>query len=266
MLFRSLQPVIRKNDRLGKHTRIDVVVWTYLEVAELDPVNTNLLNCYVHSAMRSPIRGRGGSRRKQLAFGLRATQEATTLRVVAQVRRNETPYPLPGIEVYTKKPSTDPLPKTPEEKVAATKKNPAVKLGETDWRGSLLITRYEMPLRIVYLKNGGQLLRRLPIVPGFETELVCEVPDDDPRLRAESVVRGFHGQIKDLVAQRQILAARIKKYVTAGEVRSEEHTSELQSRSNLVCRLLLEQTSLQLLRITAVCHSGALSSSPTFVI
>src|SRR2546430_12593540 len=27
-----------------------------------------------------------------------------------------------------------------------------------------------------------------------------------------------------------------------GELRSEEHTSELQSQSNLVCRLLLEQT------------------------
>src|SRR5256886_7341508 len=30
-------------------------------------------------------------------------------------------------------------------------------------------------------------------------------------------------------------------YVPAGYVRSEEHTSELQSQSNLVCRLLLEK-------------------------
>src|SRR5690606_41054406 len=30
-------------------------------------------------------------------------------------------------------------------------------------------------------------------------------------------------------------------HVSAGEARSEEHTSELQSRENLVCRLLLEK-------------------------
>ena len=236
-----LRPVIRKNDRLGAPTRIDVVVWTYLQVEDRDKTNPNILNCYVHSAMRSPIRGRGGRRRVQLAFGLRVTHESTMLKIVAQVRRNETSYPLPGIEVYTKKPSSDPLPQTPEEKLAASKKNPAVKLGETDWRGSILITRYEMPVRIVYLKNGGQLLRRLPIVPGFDTELLSEVPDDDPRLQAESVVKGFHGQIKDLVAQRQILAARIKIRLGQGKVEDAKKMlvdfGQLETRSNMAERL-----------------------------
>src|SRR5688572_32741127 len=32
-----------------------------------------------------------------------------------------------------------------------------------------------------------------------------------------------------------------RDYVYVGDVRSEEHTSELQSQSNLVCRLLLEK-------------------------
>src|SRR2546430_8235281 len=32
-----------------------------------------------------------------------------------------------------------------------------------------------------------------------------------------------------------------KKNATPGQLRSEEHTSELQSQSNLVCRLLLEK-------------------------
>jgi len=213
-----LQPIVRKNNRLGVHTRIDVVVWTYLEVEDRNSINPNILNCYVHSAMRSPIRGRGGSRKIQYAFGLRATHESTMLNVVAQVRKNETPYPLPGIEVYSKKPSTDPLPDTDEEKLAAAKKNPAIKLGETDWRGAILVTRYDMPVRIVYLKNGGQLLRRLPIVPGMDTELISDVPDDDPRLQAESAIKGFHSQIKDLVAQRQMYAARIKKRLLEAKI------------------------------------------------
>src|SRR2546427_8994188 len=37
-----------------------------------------------------------------------------------------------------------------------------------------------------------------------------------------------------------VLAAIIKEHLVTGE-RSEEHTSELQSQSNLVCRLLLEK-------------------------
>src|SRR3989442_7431905 len=38
-----------------------------------------------------------------------------------------------------------------------------------------------------------------------------------------------------------ILVLSVKKYPTGNEKRSEEHTSELQSRPHLVCRLLLEK-------------------------
>src|SRR5260221_4308676 len=38
---------------------------------------------------------------------------------------------------------------------------------------------------------------------------------------------------------------RIQQDIEQGERRSEEHTSELQSHSDLVCRLLLEITSIQ---------------------
>src|SRR5687768_17798576 len=38
--------------------------------------------------------------------------------------------------------------------------------------------------------------------------------------------------------------------------RSEEHTSELQSRLHLVCRLLLEKKKAQKLRARAICASG----------
>src|SRR2546430_5965519 len=50
-----------------------------------------------------------------------------------------------------------------------------------------------------------------------------------------------------------------KEHATCGRFRSEEHTSELQSQSNLVCRLLLEKkkkkTSLPL-TIDGVNHSA----------
>src|SRR5436305_11067090 len=41
------------------------------------------------------------------------------------------------------------------------------------------------------------------------------------------------------------LARRLRDIVVAGFVRSEEHTSELQSRPHLVCRLLLEKKKMK---------------------
>src|SRR5690606_41316424 len=43
--------------------------------------------------------------------------------------------------------------------------------------------------------------------------------------------------------QRRAGTGRRRNGCTSGNERSEEHTSELQSRENLVCRLLLETTS-----------------------
>src|SRR5690625_6552475 len=37
---------------------------------------------------------------------------------------------------------------------------------------------------------------------------------------------------------------RLQKYIRQAEARSEEHTSELQSRGHLVCRLLLEKKNI----------------------
>src|SRR2546430_11584366 len=55
--------------------------------------------------------------------------------------------------------------------------------------------------------------------------------------------RGVHDAIGHLAhgAQRLALGADAVEDVAVGRQRSEEHTSELQSQSNLVCRLLLEK-------------------------
>src|SRR5256885_10772825 len=45
----------------------------------------------------------------------------------------------------------------------------------------------------------------------------------------------------DAATARRVRVGRGRLYLRAPEVRSEEHTSELQSPCNLVCRLLLEK-------------------------
>src|SRR5690606_39580027 len=56
----------------------------------------------------------------------------------------------------------------------------------------------------------------------------------EPRARAAP-----HGAGDDAAARFEALAARVRADIAA--YRSEEHTSELQSRENLVCRLLLDK-------------------------
>src|SRR2546430_11218236 len=72
----------------------------------------------------------------------------------------------------------------------------------------------------------------------------------DPELR-KCVFHQFYAEFRDhqftLAAslaysvKADVFRARARHYPSALEARSEEHTSELQSQSNLVCRLLLEK-------------------------
>src|SRR5438034_1706013 len=67
------------------------------------------------------------------------------------------------------------------------------------------------------------------------------------RLIVESPVRTIETNVK---TTELVLAAACKKrkkvfVASTSEVRSEEHTSELQSHSDLVCRLLLEKKNIQ---------------------
>src|SRR3989442_15753991 len=57
----------------------------------------------------------------------------------------------------------------------------------------------------------------------------CRVNVDDPRRYGRRVIAGLHEQRIQLSA----------------DTRSEEHTSELQSRPHLVCRLLLEKKKIR---------------------
>src|SRR2546430_13652586 len=61
---------------------------------------------------------------------------------------------------------------------------------------------------------------------------------------------------RQLVARRELELAQHVRHVALdglhGEVRSEEHTSELQSQCNLVCRLLLEKKKLKTRRSCAI--------------
>src|SRR3989442_3771459 len=62
-----------------------------------------------------------------------------------------------------------------------------------------------------------------------------------PICRARLLGHGFPGPPRWGVQSSRLQALRIDRRTRPGSTRSEEHTSELQSRPHLVCRLLLEK-------------------------
>ena len=272
-----LLPIQRNNDRTGLPTQIIPIEWTFLQVQTPDETNPYLMTCRVWSGKPNPVTGKISARKERYALKVKATGETTTLRVMSRaLKRDDVPYPMPGLEIYAKAPEPDPPaePEPPAEtpppsedaaaaategetaaaaastpdagavaKVDPPKKvdtpkvtgDPAELLGRTDWSGSLDVGQSDTPLRIVYLKNGAQLLARLPMVPGLEPMLIASVPDDAPRLQAEGFVKGIQGQLMDLEAQREILKARFMLRIgEAAALSGEEKVAKLKEAQALL--------------------------------
>lgn len=195
-----LRPWVRHNDRYGEPRPplgVQAIPFSFLMVKKRDG---GRLECEPHTGVRFPITGRNSARTERFALAVRAAGEATTVRL----RTNEKPpQPLSGYDIFAKDPKT--------EKVEL--------IGRTDWRGTMELPRLaDSPLRVVYVKNGGSLLARLPTVPGHEPEMVVDLTPDDKRLQAEGFVAGVQAVLTDLVAQRELYAKRIRSRLSEGKI------------------------------------------------
>lgn len=196
----TFQPVLRRNDRTGKLAPggISAVPWTYIQITDSD---WQQLSGQISSGFRQPLPGRRNVRTQRIALGLRPAASSTLLRVVDETDPSR---PLAGYEIYAK-------PDDPESEPQL--------LGMTDPAGRLAITATTPGgLRLLYVRSGGNLLARLPLVPGHKADVTAGVANDQPRLMAEGFVEGWRDQLVDTMARRQLLAQRIERRIAAGDV------------------------------------------------
>ena len=111
-------------------------------------------------------------------------------------------------------------------------------LGTTDWRGDIELPKAESGvLQTLLIRSGGQLLARLPVVPGQQPRMEALVVNDDGRLQAEGFVASFQSKIMDLEARRQIAATRIRSKIKEGKFDEAQQLIEqfriLETRSDL---------------------------------
>lgn len=200
------QPLMRRNDREGKLRSVAAVPWTFLVV---DQVRQAELTCKLHSGVPAPLSARRRGRTEQLALAVIPPDRPTLLTLQA---RTEPKVPLFGYDVFEQ---------TPDGKSA-------VLLGRSDRRGSLTIAPGSQVLRVLLVKHGGEVLARLPLVPGLQPEVVAAIPNDDLRLEAEQAVVQFQEMLVDLVIRRQLLLAKARAALSAGNLaQADEAMAEL---------------------------------------
>lgn len=204
---RVMTPVIRRNSgrRAATAPSIYAPAWSYVSIEER---TVTTIHGTLHSGYGSVIPAKGGPRTERLLLGLTPQYPSTRLELRARVAASssgKSPPPigrlLSGYEVYVKNPG--------DEKTEL--------LGLTDWRGGIDLEPTDTPLRLFYIKNGGQMLGRLPLVVGQQPLITANVVDDDPRLAAEAYIKSLQSRVLDLVARRQIMQVRIRSKLKKGD-------------------------------------------------
>ena len=78
------------------------------------------------------------------------------------------------------------------------------------------------PIEMLLIKHGGQLLAKLPVVPGAEPTVKVPLPDDDARFAAEERLGAVRENLIDIVARRNILIARVRQKIEKKDFRAAE--------------------------------------------
>ncbi|MDX1946248.1 MAG: hypothetical protein SFU86_12685 [Pirellulaceae bacterium] len=172
------------------------IPWTYLVPTG---VRGSLVTCRIESGLAGPPLPEFHPSQLRLALASQGGQGSTKLKLVSQ----GTGAPLAGYEVVA-------LPGTGE-----TKPQP---LGRSDRQGIVAIPSGTEGVRIVVLRQGDEILARVPIAPGLASELTLPLPDASQRLAVETALAEIADGLVDLAARREALAARVRIAVAKSDV------------------------------------------------
>jgi ribosomal protein S18 len=101
--------------------------------------------------------------------------------------------------------------------VDATPERSADQASDADQAAEPKRVPLRVPLHLYYIRSGGLVLAKLPIVAGHHPQLTASVADDGRRLEFEAQLRGIQGEILDATSQQRILAMRIRRLIEADQ-------------------------------------------------
>ncbi|MGI9457983.1 MAG: hypothetical protein ACR2NU_15570, partial [Aeoliella sp.] len=154
----------------------------------------------IHSHTPRPFGVRQRGRVDQLATLLRVTKTTTRLRLHS---RDEKDVPLGGFLVY--------------QRNAGEKEG--VPVGKTDRNGTIEIASGEDVIQVAFVQSSGQWIAKIPLVPGADDLIEAPLLDDRKRLEAEAKLSAIREELIDIVARRNIIAARARIKIKQGNLK-----------------------------------------------
>lgn len=189
-----LVPYYRYLDRDGTVRRIQFLPFTWLVV---DEVAGHRVQATVVSGVRGAL---GTGRRRQVELGaivVRPHLASTRLKLVPRTN-SDRPLAAHRVALFKKRLVRDEAIEPPVELL-------------TDRAGEINVPLDPAhPLVWAYVWSGQALLARIPLVPGAESAVVAELPDDSARLRLEGELAILEADLIDAVALRAVILARMR--------------------------------------------------------
>lgn len=170
--------------------------WTFVTVTERQEEGWNAA---VLTGTRSPFGTRRRGRVETMALAVKRPLLETTVRFYAT---HDQELGLAGYEVFAQ---------TPGETTYRS-------LGLTDEEGQVVVQRGIGPVEMLLLRSDGQLLAKVPVVPGNGQKTEIPIADDVARLLAQDELNAFKERLIDVVARRNILVARIRAQLKVGKL------------------------------------------------
>lgn len=191
------QPLLIRFDHTGEvlPNGVSEVPWTFLVLEELDD---GQWQCSVHSGIRRPFGIRRRGRSEHLAIALRSPPGVTRVRFFARHDKNQA---LSGYEVFRR------LEDDTQTEL----------LGLTDATGSIEVKPIGKNLVTLFLRSDGQLLAKVPVLPGATPLVEVPIADDSARLRAQAELVALREELIDVVARRNVLMARVRNRLKDGQ-------------------------------------------------
>jgi hypothetical protein len=186
-------PIYRRTTREGELVAggSQVVPWTFLELTKVEAQQATGV---IQSGTTRPFAIRQRGRIEQIAIALRADPGESLVRLRS---RTEKEKPLVGYQVFSQN----------------TGEHDTRLVGSSDDAGEVRVTSGKTAVQLLYVKSGGELLARVPIVPGARSEIDVPLPDDDLRLQAAARLAALREDLVDLVARRNIFIARVRQQI-----------------------------------------------------
>ncbi|WP_417383240.1 hypothetical protein [Gimesia sp.] len=245
-------PFFRYLNRDREVKNIQMIPWTYLEIEEVDRKHAT---CSVTSALRGIL---GGSRRRveTLALQVQPRYPETELSLIPRGTSTQT---YAGMKVQLS-------PLNPQEvrqlQIAAKKESEETKkpLKEPDYVTSEFLTNRsgtieinvdpQQPLIWLYIRSGKALVANVPYLPGIDSQISIQIPDDRIRLGVEGELAVLNGELIEAVADLSMKMSRIRRWAKS-EDWDKVNTGIRELESELSPRKIF-QDKLNVIRVSAV--------------